>query len=116
SARLACALRRQLHRIRTGGRDDVGDLQALLGGVGPLVVGDRSCGALDCRRGSLVALRTFADATVEGLAGALAPRAVGRRVEILLEVVRGARLIAAEDHIDLVTRQGLARVGTRELG
>ena len=77
----------------TGGGHDLGGLQVLSLGEGPLVVGDRAFGALDGGGGALVALGALTDATDERLARAFAPGAVRGCVEVLLEVVGGARLV-----------------------
>src|ERR1700748_644427 len=79
--------------------DDLGHIELLRLGERPLVVGDRTGGVLDGRRGAVVALGAFTDAAIERLSGALAPGAIRCGVEVLLEIVRGSRLVTAEHDV-----------------
>src|SRR5699024_6196475 len=54
---------------------------------------------------ALVTAGALAHPAGELLAGAAGPRAVRGRLEVLLEVVGGARLVRAEDHADRLVRE-----------
>src|SRR6201999_2296800 len=85
--RLANRVRGDRNGIRTGRRDDLGRGQVLRQGEGPLVVADRPLSVLDRLRRAFVAGGALADAALEGLPGALAPRVAAGGVEVSLEVV-----------------------------
>src|SRR5208283_1692708 len=85
-------------------------------GERPFVVGDRSFGPLDGRRGAVVALGALTDTAVERLPGALTPRAVGCCVKVFLEVIGGPRLVVAEHNVNRLCGQGDACVQPLDRG
>src|ERR1700751_2726679 len=72
------------HRVRTGRGDDLGHVQLLAHRERPLVVGDRSVGALHLRRRPVIPDAAVTDAPVELLAGTFSPGAVGCGVGVWL--------------------------------
>src|SRR6202030_119437 len=89
-------LRADRHRLRTGRRDDLGHVQVLGLGEGPFEIGDRPFGAFDGRSGAVVADSAHTDTAVELSSGTETPCACRSGIEILLEIIRGPGLVAAE--------------------
>ncbi|GAA3352528.1 hypothetical protein GCM10020366_02520 [Saccharopolyspora gregorii] len=102
---------------RAGTAVDLGDAEAEVLREGPLDVGDGTRGGLDGLGDLVAALAALADARprLELLALAL-PGAAGRGAEVLLEVVRGAGLVGAEERDDGEVRQLLAGVQRGDRG